>query len=30
VPKLDPDDKAARDLVEELDRHGRLGKVRSF
>jgi DnaJ-class molecular chaperone len=30
VPKLDPDDKVARGLVEELDRHGRPGKVRSF
>jgi DnaJ-class molecular chaperone len=30
VPKLDPDDKAGRGLVEQLDRHGRPGKVRSF
>ena len=30
VPKLDPTDKAARGLVEELDRLGKLGKVRSF
>jgi DnaJ-class molecular chaperone len=30
VPKLAPDDKVARGLVEELDRHGKLGKVRSF
>jgi DnaJ-class molecular chaperone len=30
VPKLAPDDKAARGLVEELDRRGSLGKVRTF
>ncbi len=30
VPKLAPDDKATRGLVEELDRHGSPGKVRSF
>jgi curved DNA-binding protein len=30
VPRFDPGDKAARDLVEELGRRGRLGKVRSF
>jgi DnaJ-class molecular chaperone len=30
VPKLDPTDKVARGLVEELDRHGSPGKVRSF
>lgn len=30
VPKLDPEDTAARGLVEELDHRGRLGKVRSF
>jgi DnaJ-class molecular chaperone len=30
VPKLGPDDKAARGLVEELDRLGKLGKVRGF
>jgi DnaJ-class molecular chaperone len=30
VPKLDPDDKVGRGLVEQLDRHGRPGKVRSF
>jgi DnaJ-class molecular chaperone len=30
VPKLDPADKVARGLVEQLDRLGSLGKVRSF
>ena len=30
VPKIDPNDKTVRALVEELDRHGKLGKVRSF
>jgi DnaJ-class molecular chaperone len=30
VPKLGPEDKTARGLVEELDRLGKLGKVRSF
>lgn len=30
VPKLGPEDRAARGVVEELDRLGRLGKVRSF
>jgi molecular chaperone DnaJ len=30
VPKLDPADKSVRDLLEELDRRGKLGKVRSF
>jgi molecular chaperone DnaJ len=30
VPKLDPDDKTARNLVEELDCRGKPGKVRSF
>jgi DnaJ-class molecular chaperone len=30
VPKFDPDDKEARRLVEELDRRGKTGKLRSF
>jgi DnaJ-class molecular chaperone len=30
VPKLDPSDKATRDLVEELSRRARPGKVRGF
>jgi DnaJ-class molecular chaperone len=30
VPKLDPSDKASRDLVEQLSRRGSVGKVRSF
>jgi DnaJ-class molecular chaperone len=30
VPKLDPADKPARDLLEELERRGSVGKVRSF
>jgi molecular chaperone DnaJ len=30
VPKLGPEDNAARGMVEEIDRLGRLGKVRSF
>jgi DnaJ-class molecular chaperone len=30
VPKLDPQDKAARNLVEELDRRAKAGKVRDF
>ena len=30
VPKLDPDDKEARRLVEELDRRAKTGKPRSF
>jgi len=30
VPKLDPDDTVGRELVEKLDRHAKLGKVRSF
>lgn len=30
VPKISPDDKTVRTLVEELDRLGKLGKVRSF
>jgi DnaJ-class molecular chaperone len=30
VPKLDPSDKATRDLVDELSRRAKLGKVRGF
>jgi len=30
VPKLDPADKSARDSIEELERRGKVGKVRGF
>jgi DnaJ-class molecular chaperone len=30
IPKLDPQDKEARHLVEELEKHSNVGKVRTF